>query len=101
MSFGDESRGRSPAKRRAVLEGIGVAVGFMLVGAVASFGLWRSSVASLRAQLDDELVRLASSARDLWIPNCTHRFVIRASSTASRTCGPSSRCGDFAITRPA
>jgi hypothetical protein len=74
MSFGDESRGRSPAKRRAVLEGIGVAVGFMLVGAVASFGLWRSSVASLRAQLDDELVRLASVGAGLVDPELHASF---------------------------
>jgi signal transduction histidine kinase/CheY-like chemotaxis protein len=74
MGSGGESRGHSPGHRRAVLEGICVAVGFMLVGAIASFGLWRSSVASLRAQLDDELVRLASIGAGLIDPELHASF---------------------------
>ena len=49
-------------RRRAILEGTLVALVLLLVGLLASFGLWRSAADSLRTQLREEMARLAQIA---------------------------------------
>jgi signal transduction histidine kinase/ActR/RegA family two-component response regulator len=61
-------------RRRAILEGTLVAGVFLLVGMLASFGLWRSSVQSLQTQLNDEMARLATVAAGLVDPDLHRTF---------------------------
>ncbi|MBL9120386.1 MAG: response regulator [Phycisphaerae bacterium] len=61
-------------RRRAIFEGTLVAGVFLLVGMLASFGLWRSSVQSLQTQLNDEMARLATVAAGLVDPELHRTF---------------------------
>ncbi len=61
-------------QRRAMLEGALVAGVFLMVGMLASFGLWRTSEASLRGQLSEEMIRLASVAAGLVDPDLHATF---------------------------
>jgi signal transduction histidine kinase/CheY-like chemotaxis protein len=61
-------------RRRAVLEGTLVAGIFLLVGLLATFGLWRSATMSLQTQLREEMARLATVAAGLVDPQLHQSF---------------------------
>ena len=86
-------------RRRAFIEGAAVACVFLMVAALASMGLWQSTVQSLHTQLGDEMARLATVAAGLVDPDLHRTFhdpAQMASEDYARAVGPLKRFRDHA-----